>query len=130
MVKTFNAKSAPAALGPYSHGVIHSDVIYLSGQLGLDPGSGELAPGGLEAQCRRIFTNIQNILEEVGSDLGQVIQARIYMMDLTDFALVNEIYGEFLGETKPARSTVQVAGLPKGALIEIEVTAIIQNYSN
>lgn len=129
MTKSFNSKSAPKALGPYSHGTIFKEVLYLSGQIGIDPATDELV-AGTEAQTRQIMENIRNMCEEAGANLESVIRCRIYMVDLAEFDLVNSIYGEYLGDTKPARSTVQVAALPKGARIEIECTAKITTYFN
>ncbi len=129
MVKPFNSKTAPPALGPYSHGSIHQGVLYLSGQLGIDPQTGQLAPGGVAAEATQALKNLTNILEEVGADFTQVIQTRLYLLDLADFAVVNSIYAQILGNAKPARTTVQVAGLPLGGLVEIEMTVQLQNYS-
>ena len=121
MVQTFNSKSAPKAVGPYSHGAICEGILYLSGQLGLDPKTNALAPGGVLAEATQALKNITNILEEVGADFHQVIQTRLYLTDLNDFAAVNQLYGQILGEAKPARTTVQVAALPLGGAIEIEM---------
>lgn len=130
MTKTFDSKVAPKAIGPYSHGVIFNEVLYLSGQLGVNPETNGLVEGGVEAQTRQIMQNIQSMLEEAGTSLDKVIRCRIYMTDINDFDLVNAVYGEFLGHVKPARSAVQVAALPLGAKIEIECTAKMTTYIN
>ncbi|USB33744.1 RidA family protein [Paenibacillus sp. YPG26] len=114
---------APGAIGPYSQGVEIGNLIYTSGQLGLDPVSGELAEG-VEKQTVQALRNVQAILEEAGSGLDQVIKTTVFVKDLADFTKVNEIYSTFFTEPYPARSTVEVARLPKDGLVEIEVIAL------
>lgn len=115
--------SAPPALGPYSHAVRAGDWLVLSGQVGIDPATGTLVAGGVEAQARRILTNIPAILADCGASLTDVAKSLIFLTDLADFQTVNGVYAEAFGEHRPARSTVQVAALPGGAAVEVEVWA-------
>ncbi len=123
MKKNINVPGAPAAVGPYSHAVKANGFLYVSGQLGLDPVTGTLAEG-IEAQTRQSLENIKTIVEGCGSDLAHVIKTGIFLADINDFSKVNEIYAEYFSDEKPARSCVEVANLPKGGLVEIEVIAI------
>lgn len=125
MPTCFNAKKAPAALGPYSHAVKAGDFVYLSGQLGLDPETNSLAPGGIGPETRQSLTNIVNILSEMGLGPRDIVKTTVFLRDMEDFATMNGIYGEVLGKAPPARSTVQVAALPKYAAVEIEVIACV-----
>jgi 2-iminobutanoate/2-iminopropanoate deaminase len=113
-------------IGPYSPGVGAGGTVYLSGQIGLDPASGNLVDGGTEAQAKRVMENLGAVLTEAGLGYGNVVKATIYMVDLAEFAKVNEIYGTYFpaGGVPPARSTVQVAALPRGARIEIDFVAV------
>ncbi len=123
--KVINAAAAPKAIGPYSHAIDTGlGFIFTSGQIPIDPATGELVEGGIEAQTDRVFQNLKAVLEEAGSSLNQVVKATVFLQDLKDFTLMNGIYGKYLGTDSPARSAVQVAGLPKGALVEIEVIAL------
>ncbi len=115
---------APKAIGPYSVAVKIDGLIYTSGQIGLDPATGELVPGGIEAETRQALTNIRNVLEAAGSDLDHVVKTLVFLQEMSDFARMNAIYAEFFPVNPPARSTVAVAGLPKGASVEIEVVAL------
>jgi len=117
----FNAKIAPAALGPYSHAVVSGDLVFLSGQLGLDPATNALAPGGVEAETRQSLTNISAILAELGLSLSNVVKTTVYLRDMGDFARMNAVYAEFFPKDFPARSAVQAAALPKNGAVEIEV---------
>ena len=117
-----SASGAPAAIGPYSHAVRHGELLLLSGQLGLDPATGELREG-VEAQARQAMTNMMAVLAAAGLGPQNVLKTTIFLADLADFAKVNAIYGSFFTEPHPARSTVQVAALPKGGLVEIEAIA-------
>jgi 2-iminobutanoate/2-iminopropanoate deaminase len=119
------AEKAPKAIGPYSVAVRAGDFIFTAGQLGLDPTTQELAPGGVEAETRQALLNLQNILEAAGSSLQQVVKTTVFLRDMGDFARMNSVYGQFFTEKYPARSTVQVAALPKAAAVEIEVVAIL-----
>jgi 2-iminobutanoate/2-iminopropanoate deaminase len=115
---------APAAIGPYSQAVQAGGLVFLSGQIPLDPASGAMVPGGIEAQTRQVMSNLGAVLKAAGLDYANLIKTTIYLVDLGDFATVNGIYGECFGAVPPARATVQVAALPKGALIEIEGVAV------
>jgi len=115
--------SAPGAIGPYSQAIAYGDMIYTSGQIGLDPTAGTLVEGGIEAQTKQALENVRSILTAHGSDMGKVVKVTIYMTDLTDFDTVNTIYAGYFTGNYPARSCVQVSALPKGALIEIEAVA-------
>ena len=116
--------SAPPALGPYSPAVRAGEWVVLSGQLGIDPARGALVDGGVEAQARQVLANIKAVLGDCGLTLGDVAKATVFVTDLGDFATINAVYGEAFGDHKPARSTVQVAALPGGATVEIEVWAL------
>ena len=115
---------APAAIGPYSQAVQAGSLVFLSGQIPLDPGTGELVPGGIEAQTRQVMGNLRAVLNAAGLGFGNLVKTTIYLVDLGEFATVNRIYGEHFAELPPARVTVQVAALPKGALIEIDGIAV------
>jgi 2-iminobutanoate/2-iminopropanoate deaminase len=117
------AEKAPKALGPYTVANCFGDFVFCAGQLGLDPASGELVPGGVEAETRQSLTNIKNVLEAAGSSLSHVLKTTVFLRDMGDFAKMNAIYAEFFTEKYPARSTVQVAALPKGGAVEIEAIA-------
>lgn len=121
--RCFNAKIAPAALGPYSHAVIAGEFVFLSGQTGLDPATNALAPGGIEAETRQVLANIASILDELGLASSDVVKTTVFLRDMGDFAAMNAIYGTFFAANFPARSTVQVAALPKNGAVEIEVVA-------
>jgi 2-iminobutanoate/2-iminopropanoate deaminase len=119
-------KEAPAAIGPYSQAIQSGDMLFASGQIGLDPATGQLVPGGITEQTKRVFENIKAVLAEAGIDLAHVVKTTVYLKSMSDFAAMNEIYAGYLapaGAVPPARSTVAVAGLPKDALVEIEVVA-------
>ncbi len=114
---------APAAIGPYSQAVRGGGWLFFSGQIPLDPASGELVTGGIGRQTEQVMANIGAVLEAAGLDFSSVVKTTIYLVDLQDFGEVNGIYGRYFGSVAPARATVQVAALPKGALIEIEGVA-------
>jgi 2-iminobutanoate/2-iminopropanoate deaminase len=114
---------APKAIGPYSQARRVGELIYTAGQLGLDPATGELVDGGIEAETRRALTNLQAVLEAAGSDLAHVAKTVVFMKDLGEFARMNAVYAEFFPGDAPARSTVQVAALPKSGRVEIECIA-------
>lgn len=113
------SENAPAALGPYSAGIATGNLAFLSGQLGLDPATGELAQG-VVAQAEQALKNIEALLAAAGATFGNVVKATVFLADIADFDAVNEVYGAHFTEPYPARSAVQVAALPKGALVEIE----------
>jgi 2-iminobutanoate/2-iminopropanoate deaminase len=116
---------APAAIGPYSQAIRAGNMLFLSGQIPLDPASGTLVAGGIEAQTRQVFTNIGAILQAAGASFDAVVSATVYVADMNDFAKVNEIYATYFASPAPARATVQVARLPKDALVEIQVIAAL-----
>ena len=117
------AEKAPKPIGPYNVATRVCELIFAAGQLGLDPATNELAPGGVEAETRQSLTNIKNVLEAAGSSLDHVLKTTVFLRDMNDFAKMNKIYAEFFTQNYPARSTVQVAALPKGGAVEIEVIA-------
>ena len=114
---------APQAIGPYSQAVEIEGWLYTSGQVALDPATGELVPGGFEAQARQVFKNLGAVLATAGCTFQDVVKATVFVADLADFPTLNGIYAEAMGSHRPARSTVQVAALPKGALVEIDLVA-------
>jgi len=115
---------APKAIGPYSVAIQTDGFVFCSGQLGLDPLSGELVAGDVEAQTRQALTNLKHVLEAAGSTLDKVVKTTVFLRDMADFPKMNTVYGEFFTSTPPARSTIAVAGLPRGGLVEIEATAL------
>jgi len=120
MKKQIKTKEAPAAIGPYSQAVQIGDFTFYSGQIPLDPQSGLIVEGGIDAQTRQVMANMKAMLKASGRSFDDVVKTTIYLIDLADFATVNEIYGEFFTDVPPARACVQVAALPKGSAIEIE----------
>ena len=116
--------NAPKAVGPYSAGIMTEQFVFLSGQLGLDPASGNFIDGGVEEQTRQALTNLQNILISNGLDMRHVVKTTVFLKDMSDFASMNAVYAEFFKNDPPARSTIQVAALPKDGLVEIEAIAI------
>ena len=122
-METIIAPKAPAALGPYSAAIKVGELIFTSGQIPADPATGELAPGGIAQQTEQSLKNLSAVLEAAGSGLDQVIKTTCFLTDMTDFAAFNAAYGKYFSEHKPARSTVAVKALPKGALVEIECVA-------
>lgn len=124
MSKTvISTSAAPAAIGPYSQAIRTGDLLFVSGQIPLDPATGQLLAGDVRAQTRQVLKNLAAILEAGGSSLGRVVKTTVYLRDLGEFATMNEVYAEFFGEQPPARATVQVARLPRDAAVEIEVVA-------
>jgi 2-iminobutanoate/2-iminopropanoate deaminase len=115
---------APAAIGPYSQGIDTGATVYCSGQLGLDPTTGVLVEGGVEAQAHRSMRNLAAVLETAGLTFANVVKTTLFLADMGDFATVNAVYGSYMPDPPPARSTVQVAALPKGGLVEIEAIAV------
>jgi 2-iminobutanoate/2-iminopropanoate deaminase len=123
MKKVIETRHAPAAIGPYSQAIETGDTIFLSGQIGLDPKKGSLVTGGIEHETRQVLDNIREVLRAAGLGFGDVVKTTIFLINLADFEIVNGVYGQHFSEEFPARSTVQVAALPRGARIEIEVIA-------
>lgn len=124
--KVINASNAPAAIGPYVHAVAAGDLVFTSGQLGIDVEKGGMAEG-IVAQTENALKNLKAILNEAGCDAKDVVKTTIFLADIKDFATVNEIYGKFFAEGAPARSCFQVAALPAGGLVEIEAVAVKSN---
>ena len=116
--------AAPKAIGPYSQAVKANGFVYTSGQVALDPASGNLVDGGFEAQVRQVFQNLGAVLTAAGSGFDQVLKATVFITDFANFQTLNAIYAEYFGDHKPARTTVAVAGLPKNALVEIDLVAL------
>ena len=123
--KIVSTEKAPKAIGPYSQAVRTESLVFTAGQIGLDPSTMEIVGGGIEAETRQALTNLKHILENSGSGLNFVIKSLVFMQDMNDFATMNAVYSEFFPDNPPARSTVQVAALPKGALVEIECVGMI-----
>jgi len=122
--ETVSTASAPKAIGPYSQAIRTSTLVFSAGQIGLNPTTGEIVEGGITAQTRQVLTNLQNVLQAGNSSLDQVVKTTVYLKDINDFAAMNAVYGEFFAKDPPARSTVAVAALPKGALVEIDAIAL------
>jgi 2-iminobutanoate/2-iminopropanoate deaminase len=120
-----STENAPAAVGPYSQAVKAGQFLYTAGQVPLDPATGKLVEPDIRAQTKRAILNLQSILEAAGTSLDQVVKTTVFLQDMGHFAAMNEVYGQFFGNQPPARSTVEVAQLPLGALIEIEAIALI-----
>ncbi len=119
------SNDAPKAIGPYSQAIRSGNVIYLSGQIPLDPTTGNLVQGDFSAQARRVFDNLRAVLRAAGADFHNVVRATVYLTDLGNFQALNAIYGEYFGDHKPARSTVGAAQLPRGAALEIDLIAML-----
>jgi len=123
MKKIIKTGNAPAAIGPYSQAVISGDLLYTAGQIGLDPKSGNMVEGGVKEQAVRVMENLRAVLNEAGKDFDAVIKTTVYLIKPEDFPVVNEIYGQYFKDLPPARTTIFISGLPKGALVEIEAVA-------
>lgn len=122
-MKQIATEKAPSAIGPYSQGISEGGLIFVSGQIPIDPATGSFVEGGVEAQARQSLTNLSKILEEAGSDMSHVLKTTVFLADIADFATVNGVYAEFFTAPYPARSAVAVKDLPKGALVEVECIA-------
>ena len=118
--------NAPAAIGPYSQGIVAAGFLFTAGQIALDPANGEIVQGGVREQTIRVMRNLAAVLESAGAGWDDVVKTTVYLQDMNDFPVVNEIYGSTLGEARPARSTVQVAALPRGVLVEIDAIASVR----
>ena len=123
--ETVSTDKAPKAIGPYEQAIKAGDFVYTAGQIPIDPQTGNLVAGGIAEQTRQVLENLKAVLEAAGSSLDKVIKATVFLKSMTDFAALNEVYGEYLGNAKPARSTVAVADLPRGALVEIDLVAMV-----
>lgn len=124
-LKAVASSEAPSAIGPYSQGVVAGDLLFISGQLPLDPATGEFVSGDIGEKTRRVLTNIKAIAEAAGTDLSHTVKTTIFLKDLRHFASVNAIYAEYFKQPFPARSTVEVSSLPKGGEIEIEAVLYV-----
>lgn len=121
--KVIRTDNAPAPIGPYSQAVQYGDILFVSGQIAIEPATGELVQGDIQLETRQVMENIEAILAAAGMNFSNVIKSTIFLMDMGQFALVNEVYGYYFTDNPPARETVQVAGLPKGVNVEISVVA-------
>ena len=124
-LKKVTTDKAPGAIGPYSQGVIANGFLYTAGQIPLDPAAGKMVEGGIVEQTNRVMESLQEVLKAAGLSWGDVVKTTVYLHDLAHFPTVNEVYGKWLGDARPARSTVQVAALPRGAMVEIDVVAAV-----
>lgn len=116
---------APAAIGPYSQAVTAGNLLFCSGQIALDPATGEMVGGTVAEETERVMQNLQGVLAAAGTDFSRVLKTTIYLTDMADFPIVNQVYGSYFSEAKPARATVGVAALPRGARVEVEAIAAI-----
>jgi 2-iminobutanoate/2-iminopropanoate deaminase len=127
MRRAVSSSSAPPAIGPYSQAIQAGSLLFLSGQIPLDPETGKMVEGDIAAQTHRVFKNLQAVLEAAGATFDNVVRTTVYVADMNDFAVVNEVYGTYFSSPAPARATVQAARLPKDALIEIDAIALLGN---
>ena len=126
MIQPHHTDQAPAAIGPYAQAVTAGGFLFTSGQIPLDPATGEIVSGGFETQARQVLANLRAVLDSAGCTFSDVVKATVYVADLADFPKLNTLYGEVMGSHRPALSTVQVAALPKGALVEIDLIAKVR----
>ncbi len=117
--------AAPKAIGPYEQAIRVNGLVFTAGQIALDPKTGTLAPGGIAAETRQVMENLSAVLQAAGASMDSVVKATVFLKNMGDFAAMNEVYAEYLGRSKPARSTVAVAELPRGALVEIDLCAAV-----
>jgi 2-iminobutanoate/2-iminopropanoate deaminase len=125
-VKIVHTDKAPAAIGPYSQGTIANGFLFTAGQIAIDPASGQVVSGDVVAQTERVMTNLRAILDAAGVTWDDVMKTTVYLHDMADFPRVNDVYARALGSARPARSTVQVAGLPRSVLVEIDAVAVVK----
>lgn len=123
--KVIQTDKAPKAIGPYSQAIGAEKMVFTAGQIAIDPATGELIAGGVEEQTRQVLNNLRNVLEAAGSNLENVVKTTVFLQEMGDFPKMNAVYAEYFGENPPARSTVAVAALPKGGLVEIEAIALV-----
>jgi len=123
--KTISTDKAPKALGPYSVAVTTGTMVFTAGQVGIDPATGKIVEGGIQAQTKQALTNVRTVLEAAGSSMDQVVKTTVFLFDMVEFSLMNEVYATFFTSDFPARSAVQVAALPAGAAVEIEAIALL-----
>ncbi len=127
MKKIVSTEKAPGAIGPYSQAVIAGGFVFCSGQIPIDPATGEFVSGGVTEQTTQVLKNLGEVLAASGSSFEQVVKTTVFLADMADFAPMNEVYASFFGESRPARATVQAAGLPKAAMVEIECVALVSS---
>ena len=125
MRQVVHTSAAPAAIGPYSQALRVGDTVWLSGQIALDPATGELVAGGFEAQAQRMFENLKAVAEAAGGSLADIVKLNLYLTDLSQFAAVNTVMGEYFGQPYPARSTIEVSALPRGAVFEVDAVMVL-----
>jgi len=125
-VRTVHTEKAPAAIGPYSQGVVAGNLLFTAGQIALDPATGQIVQGDVTVQTERVIRNLTAVLESAGASWADVVKTTVYLQDMADFPRVNEVYGRMIGDARPARSTVQVSGLPRGVLVEIDAVAMLR----
>lgn len=125
-VRIVHTEKAPAAIGPYSQGVITGNLLFTAGQIALDPATGQIVQGDVAVQTERVIRNLTAVLESGGASWSDVVKTTVYLQDMADFPRVNEVYGRMIGDARPARSTVQVSGLPRGVLVEIDAVAVVR----
>ena len=124
-LKIVHSADAPAAIGPYSQGVVANGLLFTAGQIAIDPGSGQVVAGDVRAQTERVMSNLAAVIATVNATWKDVVKTTVFLHDMNDFPAVNEVYGRALGDARPARSTVQVSALPRGVLVEIEAVVAI-----
>jgi 2-iminobutanoate/2-iminopropanoate deaminase len=122
-VRAVSTESAPVAIGPYSQGIIAGGFLYTAGQIALDPSTAQVVEGDVFAQTKRVLQNLESVLAAAGASWKDVVNTTVFLQDMKDFPRMNEVYAAVMGDARPARSTVQVAGLPRGVLVEIELVA-------
>lgn len=126
MIKTIQTKNAPEAIGPYSQAIAVNGFLFTAGQIPLDPATGEIIQGDIKAQTERVLSNLEAVLKEAGTSWNNVVKTTVYLTNLADFPVVNEVYASCLGGARPARSTVQVSALPRGVNVEIDAIVCME----
>lgn len=125
-IKAIKTDKAPAAIGPYSQGIIANGFLFTAGQIALDPSTGQIIEGDVKAQTERVLRNLTEVLAAAGASWKDVVKTTVFLHDMNDFPAVNETYARIIGDARPARSTVQVSGLPRGVLVEIDAIAAVR----
>ena len=125
MSRVVSTPDAPAAIGPYSQAIVHGDVVYCSGQIAIDPGTGALVDGDVTAETQQVLKNLRAVLQAAGSDLDRALKVPVFLQDMGDFAAVNAVYADHFGDARPARACVQAGALPKGVRVEIDCVASV-----
>jgi 2-iminobutanoate/2-iminopropanoate deaminase len=124
-IKTIQTEKAPAAIGPYSQATVANGFLFTAGQIALDPASTQVVEGDVVAQTEQVFSNLGAVLASAGASWSDVVKTTVFLMDMRDFPRMNEVYARVMGDARPARSTVQVSGLPRGVLVEIDLVAVV-----